>query len=57
MRVLQLGDDLCLSLEAADEIRVVGILGQDNLDRHFAAHSGLIGAIHGAKTARPNVFL
>ena len=37
VRVLELGDDLRLALEAADEVRMVRELGRDRLDRDLAA--------------------
>jgi hypothetical protein len=49
--VLQAGDELRFSLKAADELRVVGVAGHDDLDRHFALDQGLDGAVYHAETA------
>ena len=40
VRVLELRDELCLGLEAADEGGLVDELGADDLDRHLAADRG-----------------
>ena len=45
VRVLELGDQLRLGLEATDEVGVVGVLRSDDLDRHLTADGGLIGAV------------
>ena len=49
VRMLQRRDHLRLGLEAADEGRVVGEVGTDDLDRHLATDSGLIGAVGRAR--------
>ena len=43
--VLQLGDQLRFAFEAADEVRLVGILGQDDFDRHLTVDQRLVGAV------------
>ena len=43
--MLERRDDLCFGLETPDEGRVVGEIGTDDLDRHLATDSGLIGAV------------
>ena len=45
VRVLESGDQLGLRFEAADERRVVGQLGTDDLDRHLPADDRLVGAV------------
>ena len=45
MQVFQLGDELGLRLEAADEIRLVGELRLDHLDRHFPFDDMLPGTV------------
>jgi hypothetical protein len=37
VRVLELGNDLRFALGATDEVRVIGELGRDRLDRHLAS--------------------
>ncbi len=54
--VLQLGDDVGLGLEAADELRLVDVLGPDHLDCHFPAHRRLVGAVHDPEVTRPDPF-
>jgi hypothetical protein len=49
--VLQAGDELSFGFEAADELRVVGVAGQDDLDRHFTLDEGLNGAVDHAEAA------
>lgn len=49
--MLQPCDDLRLGLEAADEVGVIGILGQDNLDGDVAPDHGLLGAKDRAEAA------
>ncbi len=49
--VLQLGDDVGLGLEAADELRLVDVLGPDHLDRHLATNRRLVGAVHDPEVA------
>ncbi len=51
VRMLEAGDQLCLGLEAADEVGVVGELGTDHLDRHFASNGRLGGAMDRAEGA------
>ena len=51
VRVLELGDELRLGLEAADEGGLVDQLRTDDLDRHLAAHRRLIGAVDDAEVA------
>ena len=46
--MLQLGDQLGFRLEAADEFRPVGELGQDDLDRYIPVDEVLAGAIDSA---------
>jgi hypothetical protein len=43
--VFQLGNNLCFGLKAADEIRLVGELGQDDLDRYIPVDEMLKGTI------------
>ena len=45
VRMLERRDDLCFGLETADEGRIVGEVGTDDLDRHLATDSGLVGAV------------
>ena len=45
MNVLKLGDKLCFCLEAPNEIRLVGVLGQDDLDRYVPVDELLAGAV------------
>ncbi len=52
VQVLQPGHQLGFGLEAADEVGVVGVLGQDDFDGHVAPHRGLIGAVDHAEAAR-----
>ena len=49
--MLQAGDELGFGFKAADEVGLVGILGQDDLDGHFALDQGLSGAIDHAHAA------
>ena len=49
--MLELGDQLRLGLEAADERRPVGQLGADHLDRHLPADRGLVRAKDDAEVA------
>jgi hypothetical protein len=51
MDVFELCDDLGFGLEAADEIRVVGVFGEDDLYGYFSAWLQLHGAIHSPKCA------
>ena len=51
VRVLELGDDLRLALEATDEVRMVRELGRDRLDRDLASDLRLGGAIDHAERA------
>ncbi len=51
MGVLQAGDELGFGFEAADEFRVVGVAGQDDLDGHLALDQRLDGAVDDAETA------
>ena len=51
VRVLELGDQLRLGLEASDEVGVVGVLRSDDLDRDLTTDGGLIGAV--CDPARP----
>lgn len=43
--MLERRDDLCFGLETADEGRIVGEVGTDDLDRHLATDGGLVGAV------------
>ena len=45
VRVFEPGDELCLGLEATDEVRVVGEFRSDHLDRDLATDGGLIRPI------------
>jgi hypothetical protein len=47
VQVLQLGDQLCFTFEAADELGAVGVFGQDDLDCHLAVDGLLAGAVDG----------
>ena len=49
--VLESGDQLGFGLKPADEGRIIGKLGSDDLDRHLAAHHRLIGPIDDAEAA------
>ncbi len=51
MGMLQAGDQLRFGFEAADEVGVVGVPGQDDLDGDFAPDRGLEGAVDGAEAA------
>ena len=42
--------------ETADKIRLVGVLGQDDLNRHLAPHRGLVGAINGPEAPLTEAF-
>jgi hypothetical protein len=44
-------DELRFGLEAADKIGLVGVLGQDDLDRHFAVDDRLVGAVDRSECA------
>ncbi len=55
MGVLEPGDQLGLGFEATDEVRVVGVLGQDDLDGHLAPHRWLIGAVDHAVATDANL--
>ena len=46
MQVFELGDQLGFSLEAPDEFRLVGELGQDDLDGYFPLNKLLAGAVY-----------
>ena len=54
MQVFQLGDELGFRLEAADEIRLVGELGLDHLDRHFPFDDMLPGKVDSTKCSFTN---
>ena len=45
VRMLERRDHLRFGLETTDEGRVVGEVGTDDLDRHLATDSGLVGAV------------
>ena len=49
--VLEPGNQLRFSAEAADEIRVIGIFRPDDLDRHISLEDGLGGAIDDGEPA------
>jgi hypothetical protein len=55
--VFQVGDQLCFGFEAAHEVRLVGVLGQDDLDCHFAFHHGLVSAVDYTECALTDVVL
>ena len=56
MHVLQPRHDLRFRVEAANELRSVGIAGQNDLDGDFAADGGLIGPINRTETASSDAF-
>ena len=45
-----------LGLKAADEVGMVGKMGQDDLNRYFPVDEGLNGAINNPKAARAKAF-
>jgi hypothetical protein len=47
VQVLQLGDQLGFGFETADEIRAVGVLGQDDLNGYLAIDGGLLRPVDG----------
>ena len=51
VRVFQPGNELGFCLKAADEIGLVGELGQDDFDGDFAVESRLGGAVNDAEAA------
>ena len=51
MRVLQPGHELRLSLEAADELRMVGVLRLDDLDGDLSTDRRLIRPMHRTEVA------
>ena len=53
--VLQASHELRLSVEAPDELGIVGEFRSRHLDRYLTAHSGLFGAVDDSKTAFPDV--
>ena len=55
--MLQAGDVLGFGLEAGYEFRIVGVLRQNNLDRHFPADGPLGGAVDGAVGPSPDLLL
>ena len=55
MRVFETGDRLRLGFELADERRVIGELGQDDLDGYFPADRRLEGAIDRAESTGPDL--
>ena len=54
--MLQAGYELCLGLEAADEVGFVGVFWQDDLDRHLAIQRGLMRPINRAKATNRDLF-
>ena len=48
VQVLELGDQLRFALEAADEVGLVSVLGQDHLDGDLPFDERLAGAVHSA---------
>src|SRR5690606_31702820 len=50
VQVFEAGDEVGLRLEPADELRVVGEIRQDDLNRHLPPNRRLVGAVHSAKT-------
>jgi hypothetical protein len=55
VRVFERGDELGFGLEPADERGVIGELGLDHLDRHFASDGWLVGAEDRAERASPEL--
>ncbi len=49
VRMLEPGDELCLGLEAPDEVRIVGQFGPDDLDRDLAPDGGLVRPVRHAE--------
>src|SRR4051794_39882731 len=49
--MLQVSDELGFHLEAAYEIRLAGVLGQDDFDGNLARYRRLVSAVHSPKAA------
>ena len=57
MGVFELGDQLGFGLEAADELGLVGVLGQDDLEGYFPVDERLPGAVDDAVGTLTDGFL
>ncbi len=55
VQMFQLGNQSGFALKAADEVGLVGELGQDHFDGHVAVEGGLVGAVHHAETTGSNL--
>ena len=56
MQMLEIGDQLRFRLETADEVGLVGVLGQNDLDRHIPVNELLPGAVNSSVSALTEVF-
>ena len=55
MRVFQLGNDLGFRFEAANEVRLIRIRGQDNFYGNFPINNRLVGAVNFPEAAFANL--
>ena len=53
MRMLEARYYLCLALKTTNEFGRIGVLGQDDFDRHFAEDGLLTGAVDDTKSTLP----
>ena len=57
MEVFESRNELCLGLKAADEVRMVGVAGEDDLDRYLSPDRGFAGPDTPHQTRRRQFFL